>query len=101
MMKANSANTKLQYLRADMSEDMRESLNMPAHTGLYIMGSGDIDASGFSDSTDARLALQGEVKLIHFTEQQAAAADVNEDNELDSTDARLILQYEVGLIKGF
>ena len=62
---------------------------------------GDINRDGKIDSTDARMVLQFEVKLITLTASQQTLADVNRDGKIDSTDARMILQYEVGLIKSF
>ena len=62
---------------------------------------GDPSGDDKIDSTDARMALQHEVKLIILTAAQQTAANVSGDNKIDSTDARMILQREVGLITQF
>ena len=62
---------------------------------------GDVNDDMEIDSTDARMVLQAEVRLIELEDTQQAAANVNGDDSIDSTDARLILQYEVNLIGKF
>ena len=62
---------------------------------------GDVDRDGKIDSTDARMVLQTEVKLITPNAGQSAAAEVAGDTKIDSTDARLVLQFEVKLITRF
>ncbi len=63
----------------------------------YAHTTGDLNADGIINTTDARLALQASVGKLTLSEEQAAAADVNQDQSADTTDARLILQYAVGM----
>ena len=70
-------------------------LPMSALAGM----TGDVDANGKVDSTDARLALRAAVGLDTLTEDAKKAADVDFNNTVDATDARFILRAAVGLEK--
>ena len=67
-------------------------LPMSALAGM----TGDVDANGKVDSTDARLALRAAVGLDTLTEDAKKAADVDFNNTVDATDARFILRAAVG-----
>ena len=71
-----------------------------SHIALGVLA-GDVDGSGKTDSTDARLVLQYAVGKIDETALNTAAADVDGSGKVDSTDARMILQKAVGKIAQF
>ncbi len=58
---------------------------------------GDVDGSGRSDSTDARIILRYINGKAVLSDAQKTAADVNGDNQINTTDVRYILYSAAGL----
>lgn len=62
---------------------------------------GDIDADGKINSSDALLVLQHSAGRAKLTGDRFTRADVNKDKSVNSSDALRILQYSVGQISKF
>lgn len=62
---------------------------------------GDINADDSINASDALMALQHSVHLIHLDGSLFATADVDENNSVNASDALYILQYSVKLIDRF
>ncbi len=62
---------------------------------------GDVNGDGKVDTTDAKLIMQYDLKLVGDSALDLSVADVNGDGKIDTTDAKLIMQYDLGLITEF
>ncbi|MCB2202435.1 metallophosphoesterase [bacterium] len=62
---------------------------------------GDLNHDGFANSTDALIALKGDVGLDISSHCPVNCGDTNDDGYVNSTDALLILKYDVGLTISF
>lgn len=67
-------------------------------TRADLIKSGDVNADGTVNSTDALLVLQHSTGLVELNEKAILKADVDKSNSVTSSDALLILQYATGII---
>lgn len=68
---------------------------LPFEAIAHAPSSGDVNADGFCNSTDARLLLQYATEKMPLPADLLPFADVDSDGVVTSTDARLVLQHAV------
>ncbi len=85
----------------DLTTPATENPGDTTQTQTRTITTGDVDANGSVDSSDARLVLQAAVGKFTAQEDTFLAADVDGSEQLDSSDARYILQFSVSKLAEF
>ncbi len=81
------------------TSDLVEEVTLGGTAPEFILG--DVNGDGKVDTTDAKLIMQYDLKLVGDSDLELSVADVNGDGKVDTTDAKLIMQLDLGLITEF